>query len=572
MQKSPNTKVDFAVAREIASREGMKAFVVGEVIEIGGNFAVSARLVSAQTAEDLARFTARASGEAELLPAIDKLAKDVRAKVGESLKQVQATPALERVTTPSLDALKKYVQGSRLLAEGADAMRGIALLEEAVALDTGFAMAYRRLAAEYSNRQQMDKAMTLLQKAFDHRSRLSDNERYLVEGSYYYRGPRQDLSRTVSAYETLLEVQPENYTALNNVAIAYRWMRNWAKAEESLRRSIATGYGPVVSHNQLVWTLWNQGKEEDAWRALAAFDSAYPNTGQRHARRWEILFSARQFDSAARHLNANLNPRMDPATRALWLEADARTYRVRGRLANGARRLRESADLAAQTGRPQARLEAAVDEALDAAFVHGDRARGIATLNAAVAATPLESIPYAVRPYVGLAVGYAFTAQPARAEAILASFDASREGIVRYQDDVERNSIRGSTAFAAGRYEEAARYYRAASEVGDCLTCDLSLLAIAYDRAGMADSAIAAYERYVSVHDHLRFIPDPALLAPSHRRLGELYEAKGDVANAHKHYASFVEQWKNADPELQPRVAEVRRRMARLRDTEPRAR
>ena len=37
---------------------------------------------------------------------------------------------------------------------------------------------------------------------------------------------------------------------------------------------------------------------------------------------------------------------------------------------------------------------------------------------------------------------------------------------------------------------------------------------------------------------------------------------------AHEHYAAFVDLWKNADPELQPKVAAVRRRMARLRDTE----
>ena len=570
MQKSPNTKIDFAVAREIASREGMKAIVVGEVIGYGGNYVVSARLVSAQTAEELTRMRVEATSDANLLPAIDKLAKNLRAKIGESLRQVQSTPALERVTTASLDALRKYVQGSRMLSEGADANRGLVLLEEAVRLDTGFAMAYRRLAAEYSNRQQQDRAMALLQKAFDHRDRLSDQERYLVEGSYYYRGPRQDLARTVSAYETLLELQPDNYTALNNVAIAYRWNRNLAKAEEALRRSQATRYAPVVTYNQLAWVLWNQGKEAETWRHLAAFDSAFPGSSQRHARRWEMLFAAGQFDSATRVLDAGIVEVRDPLSRSLWLEARSRTLRVRGRLSDGTRTSREAEQLASQNGRPQARLEQAAEEALDMAVVHGDRARGAARLNAALAATPLDSLPWAVRPYVSLAIAYGFTGQPERAQATLASFEATRGDVVRYQDEMERSSMRGSVAFAAGRYEEAARHYRAASEIGDCVTCDLSLLAVALDRAGMADSALAAYERYVQAHDNFRFIPDPLLRAPALRRLGELYEAKGDVANAHRYYASFVELWKNADAELQPKVAEVRRRMARLRDIEPR--
>jgi hypothetical protein len=55
------------------------------------------------------------------------------------------------------------------------------------------------------------------------------------------------------------------------------------------------------------------------------------------------------------------------------------------------------------------------------------------------------------------------------------------------------------------------------------------------------------------------------MLAPIQKRLGELYEAKGDTARAVPHYVAFLNLWKNADPELQPAVAEVRRRLGRGR-------
>ena len=57
-------------------------------------------------------------------------------------------------------------------------------------------------------------------------------------------------------------------------------------------------------------------------------------------------------------------------------------------------------------------------------------------------------------------------------------------------------------------------------------------------------------------------------LAGVRRRLGELYEAKGDTAKAVEQYRAFIEQWKNADPELQPRVVEVRRRLQALTPVE----
>jgi eukaryotic-like serine/threonine-protein kinase len=43
-----------------------------------------------------------------------------------------------------------------------------------------------------------------------------------------------------------------------------------------------------------------------------------------------------------------------------------------------------------------------------------------------------------------------------------------------------------------------------------------------------------------------------------------MYEARGERARALEYYGRFVTLWKDADPELQPAVREVRGRMAAL--------
>ncbi len=570
MQRPTTTKVDFAVAREIATREGLRAVVVGDIIRLGGKYAVAVRIMSPQTGEEIANFRETAASEDELLPTIDKLAKDLRARIGESLKSVQATLPLERVTTPSLEALKKYVQGNRLLSYQGDWERGSVLLHEAIALDTGFAMAYRRLAVEYSNRQMFDKQMELLQKAFDHSDRLSDGERYLVLATYYGRGPKQDLTKSTSAYEQLLEIQPGFPTALNNVSINYRWQRNWAKAEEYLGRSIKAGTAPTVTHNQYIWTLWNQGKTREAWAAMAHYDSVYPGLAQALARKMELLVGEARYDSAVALLVAgNKLHANEVATRGFYANALAAIARTRGRLDEAARWDAEALGFHVRRGVAEAKVNVALAEAMTRAAVLDDRAGAAAVLDRALVETPLEKLPVATRPYRELAWAYGIAGRAANVRELQASFERARSQLVTVDDDVDRRIFRGMQALAERRYDEAVRQFQTADE-GACLTCAPLLLAQAYDLAGKPDSALATYEKYFAVLDPFRLQGDQFTLAPAHKRAGELYEAKGDVTNAVKHYRVFLELWKTADAELQPRVAEVRRRVSRLADAERR--
>jgi hypothetical protein len=61
-------------------------------------------------------------------------------------------------------------------------------------------------------------------------------------------------------------------------------------------------------------------------------------------------------------------------------------------------------------------------------------------------------------------------------------------------------------------------------------------------------------------------------MGPSLQRLGELDEAKGDLASAIKTYERLIDLWKNADADLAPRVEDIRRRVERLKTVEGRKR
>ena len=91
------------------------------------------------------------------------------------------------------------------------------------------------------------------------------------------------------------------------------------------------------------------------------------------------------------------------------------------------------------------------------------------------------------------------------------------------------------------------------------------MTAIAYDYAQQPDSAIAAFTKYVESTSLLgRSETDGFFFAASYKRLGELWEAKGDRGKAVNYYAKFIDLWKDADPELQPKVTDAKQRVAAL--------
>src|SRR5262249_18006552 len=116
MQRPPNTRIDTAVAREVALREGVKAIVAGDVHSLaGGGFVVTMRLVSADSSQELASLHASADGAKDLIPTIGRLTRGLRNKMGESLKHLQASAALADVTTSSLPALEAYSKGQQAM-------------------------------------------------------------------------------------------------------------------------------------------------------------------------------------------------------------------------------------------------------------------------------------------------------------------------------------------------------------------------------------------------------------------------------------------------------------------------
>src|SRR5208283_2631704 len=84
------------------------------------------------------------------LNSLSQIASKFRTRVGESLATVEkhSTP-LASATTPSLEALKAYSTGMKLVVSTVNTA-AIPFYRRAVEIDPKFAMAYAQLGVEYS--------------------------------------------------------------------------------------------------------------------------------------------------------------------------------------------------------------------------------------------------------------------------------------------------------------------------------------------------------------------------------------------------------------------------------------
>jgi tetratricopeptide (TPR) repeat protein len=568
MQTDPERELDLDLAREVAIREGVKAVVAGEITPVGSAFQLSAQLVSAQDGSVLVPFRETASDSTEIIGAIDRLSSSLRERIGESLKTIRAGEPLDRVTTTSLEALRKYSQAVRVIEHG-DNERGVALLEEAVALDTAFAMAYRKLGVTLRNiGQDRVRGMEALTQAFEHRDRLTERERYLTEGSYYW-GVAGDNEAAMAAYESLLDVYPDDPWAMNNLAILYDEARDFRSAEQLFTRAIELDSAGSLYYGNAIGTQVALGRYGDAEHTLDRMAELFPGHPNVSMQATALASSQFDYETAEQHvLELREAQRASPLLQRYASFNLAQLAEVRGQLREAERLILEAMAAAEAEGDVAIYVASAVRVAFHDLWFRGQPEAAVRGVEDVLARYPLETIEPAERPYGLLATFYALAGRPARARAYLAEYEAAVEdGTVIANPQEGADASKGILALAEGRLDDAIAELRAI-DIGPCTICVLPMLGQAYDQAGETDSVAAIYERYVTTPWLGRLdAGDWFALAVIYERLGGLYELRGDTEKATLYYGRFVELWEDADPDLQPRVEAARRAMERLSES-----
>ena len=577
MQRAPGSRMDLALARDVAQREGIRAIIDGTVAQLGSGYVVTVRLVTADSGIALATVQKAVDGTKELIAATDAIGRELRGKIGESLKSVQNAPSLAQVTTPSIEALRLYSEGNRAYETG-NSKDAVASLLQAVTIDPGFAMAWRKLGSVYNSvsypREATDSA---LRRAYLNRDRLTTRERLATEGSYFGSGPGRDRARAIAAYEEMLATGGDSTIAMNNLALMLTSRRQLGRSD-SLLTALTGRYHIVLPYVNL---MANSTEEADSAKELKWYvdgRKAFPTRAsatELEAVHAGTLGSLGAYSAASVYADSVINA--GPSHRypdALGVRASIAA--IRGQPAS-----MTSSWAAMRASDPSQRYlgSTVIDSAIIGMYdvVTLDQpSRAVKRLDAALAATPTATIAPSNRDYETIATVYARAGRVDRAKDVVAmrAREVRDTAQLRFEQAM-MHRVAGEIALASNDPKTAIREFWKGDSLADgpasdqCEPCTMLSVARAWDKAATPDSAIAYYEKFLAKGATFRLAQvDFYARTPAVRRLGELYEAKNDRSKAAHYYQQFVDLWKNADPELQPQVAEVRKRLARLSDTE----
>ena len=557
---SPETRLVDSVAREVAERESAKVFLAGEISRLGAGYQFTIRVVQTVDGVELLRKRVTASDSEQIIPALDRLGGQLRRAIGESMHRALVRPPLARVSTGSLPALRAY---SEVMLRGGVALpkdQRLALIDQAIAQDSDFAMAWRRKGIELGFGP---KGRAAFARAYLLRNRLPELERLVVTGSYFR--SRRDFPAAEAAFREALSLDPGNDVAGTNLSDLLLVQRRWAEAE-----TVAVRQLDAVS--RLVGLTMYQNAVEAQWaqRRFAAAESTLAGAVKKGVLGWQglrahVLLARRDY-------------------RGVFVFADS-LWHAPGRDSVIARQMRDHYLFAARLGSGHLRDSTFPNSGANVIWVGlrytADTARAIAGIDQWLRLRGWDTIPPARRLAGGIErLGWllAETGRPREAQQLLNQYIAAAQtdSNLAFTLPTFRSGLEGAIAMAEGRFRDAATAFlawHAAPFLSEThpFNRGLAEAGAAMDHLGATDSARTLYELALSQSAFLDEFSELPWYPLVLRRLGELYAARGERQRAADYYTKFIDLWRDADPELQPQVRAARAARARL-TAEPRGR
>ena len=546
MDQKPEVKLTAQIAREICQRTGSAAVLDGSIAQIGAQYLLTVKAVNCESGGSLASAEATASDKDHVLDALGKTASEIRNKLGESLNTVQkfATP-LEQATTPSLEALKAFSSGQKILYT-AGSPAALPFFKHATELDPNFALAYAMLGRTYGDIGETDTAAEFIRKAYDLRDRASEPERYFITTNFHI-VITGDLEKAKQSCELWMQAYPRSDTPHNLLSGGiYPVFGQYEKAVEEGTQGVRLSPDFVIAYSNLMFDYISlnrldeaKGSYEEALKRK--LDNLFISTGQ-----YVIAFLQNDATGMARQVAASAG-KVGTEDALLGLEAETAGYF--GRLKDArefSRRAMDSAERAQE--KETAALYIALAAVREGLFGNAEEARRRAA--SALERSTARDVQY------GAALALTYAGDDSRARALTDDL-AKRlpeDTLVQFS---YLPTLRAKLAVNRGNAAEAIESLRAAApyELGVATSSAYYWTAM-YPVYVRGEAYLAAHQgsdaagEFQKILEHRGIVTNEPISALAHLGLARAYVLQGDTVKARAAYQDFFVLWKDADSDI----------------------
>lgn len=588
------------VLRQVAAEGKVSHILQGAFARAGDEFRINVTLQEAASGELVGSASAAGKGEAGIFAMVDELTRKIKAdfKISPQTIAADIDEPIGIVTTSFPEAYRFYVEGIRHDVKG-EYRQVIESMEKAVAIDPDFASAYLAMSWSYGNLVHFAEQRTYAEKALALSDRLSDRERYNIQG-HYYGESEQTYSRAREALEKLLSIYPDDISGGNMLGVVYGQMGETEKSIERYKGCIRAGTTDVVIYRNLAGAYGHLGQYDKSIEVMESYlknvsNSAaarrdlaltYISLGKRDlaVAQLEKAFARSPADWENHRTKGDLFVYSDDLAGAereyqtVWQSGQADStgwgmqrliclYMLQARYEEAKKLSRDFIRIGEQRGqRRWARMFRNILSYQERRSGHLELA--LKELDKALAsATADADVRDERRILLDIGLVHLEMKSAAKLQETAARLKASVERAPNKKLMWHSHYLTGMIDLGAGRYAQAVDSFRRGLPLLNADSDDQIRLSDglgqALMRSGDLEGARSEYERAVSLGVGRLAYGDLYVL--SHFWLGTISERQGRGAEAADHYAKFLELWKRADPG-RPEVEEAQRRLAALQN------
>jgi eukaryotic-like serine/threonine-protein kinase len=537
------------VARQICVKTNSKMVISQSIADAGNGYHLEMRALDCSSGATLRKEQVDIGSRNEVIHELGVTAVHLRAKLGEpSASLARFNQPLEKALSASLEALEAGAEGTKLHFAG-DVAGAVKLYQRAVELDPNLALTYEGMGVAYSSLRNTKLSEASYTRAYQLRDRLTEKDRLNAEIIYY--GVIGDREKVYSSTLRFLQLFPRDVFAHNNLAQASMWLGEPDRAADEAAETARLQPGSYL-FGLAIWSSRVASRFIDAKSWLAKADALKFDNPLIRYERLLVLFATGDRDGVAKILAEG--ERGSDRTEVLLDHALLETHQ--GRFHSAERLRLQAFGLPSRTTDTHwlvSRL--ALENAEVGQDVQAQRYESEA------AGSQLDRNNKLV-----LALALARSGRTEEAGKLADQISAERPEdtlVQHYLAPTIRAAIKlhqHDPVAALDLLRGTARYDLAYTDSFD-FVYPAYIRGLAYLKLGDGRSAAAQFQKLIDNPGlTVRHVTGPLAWL----QLGRAQKMMGDEAAARKSYETFLDLWKNADPDI-PIYGQAKTEYANLR-------